>query len=684
MYRISRAGPASKRISPALCRSRSLATLALTVALTSSAAAADDWFWNGNQRIDLTVDATAVGVLFDATTDADERVDLLTSTGLIDPQAARAARYAAGHLQIIATRPGAARADVLAATRSLAESGAVLAAGPRLLAGEEPYFVTDEILVRYEADTTSEDIAALEVAHDLTRAGVLSYARNPGVVYRLPHGRSLDAMAITRALFESGRVEFAIPDFSIVRVPLATTNDALFPNQWHLNSTGQGGAVIGADVDALAAWDITRGDPSVIVAVVDTGMELGHPDLVPNLIQGTDVLSNDNNPQAEDGLFGAFPENHATSVAGVTAGRGNNAIGTTGIAQLCRVMPIRFLSEFLFPAPTVQDEADAFNFACANGAAIINNSWGPAQAAALPASTKAAIDNCTQNGRGGLGTLVFFAAGNSSLNADTNGYAAYAGTIAVSASTDQNGFASYSNFGGSIDVCAPSNGGVTSGIWTTDRLGGTGYSNGDYTGNFGGTSSASPLAAGVAALVISANPTLSWTAVRQVLRDTADKINPAVGAYDANGHSDKFGFGKVNAAAAVAAVTANGLEIYGVGVPGQAGPLVIDGNSTPTIGNASFAVTLTGALASAPVYTIIGFGQANLPLLGGTLLVNVSGVSFVIPQSAGLSGTAALPTPLPNDQALIGLSFNAQWLSQDPGAVFGVSMSPGLEVTIQP
>jgi subtilisin family serine protease len=153
-----------------------------------------------------------------------------------------------------------------------------------------------------------------------------------------------------------------------------------------------------------------------------------------------------------------------------------------------------------------------------------------------------------------------------------NGFAAHPHVIAVAASTSLNRHAAYSNWGNEVSICAPSNNfhprnpqesvpGL--GIWTIDNEPyGEGFTkNSRYTGEFGGTSSATPLAAGVAALVLSANPQLTSTQVKTILQDTADKIvdrDPDIisginrGQYDNQGHSDWFGFGKVNAAKAVA------------------------------------------------------------------------------------------------------------------------------------
>lgn len=667
------------------CAGIVISSLCLAVVPAAVAAPPAESFVNGTDVVPLIVDAGAIGVLFDAAVDPVAARARLAQLPFVAPAAAWGAPYVPGHLVRVPTLPGAAPERVQEALRALGAEPGVRAAGPRFLAGSEPYFVTDEVLVRWRPDVDPAAAAALASAHDLEAVGTLAYSENPGVVYRLPPGASLDAPAITRALVASGLVEFALPDFSLTRVPYATTTDPLFANQWHLHSTGQSGAKVDADVDAPEAWDVTRGDPALKIAVIDTGVELAHPDLVANLIAGTDVLGNDSVPQAEDFLFGLFPENHSTAVCGIAAGAGNNGAGTSGAAQHCRIIPIRFLSEFFLIQPTVQDEADAFIFARAAGADVINNSWGPLGAAAIPAATKAAIQDAVVNGRNGKGIVIFFAAGNSTADTTGNEYVTDPRTLAVSASTDQDLLASYSNFGAAIDFCAPSNGGVTNGTATTDRLGSVGYSSGDYTDAFGGTSSASPLAAGVALLVLSANPNLTWQEVGAILRDTAVKIDPAGGGYDGSGHSTKYGYGRVNAAAAVAAAAPTGIEFYGAGHPGSGGkvPQIGATGGTPAVGNAAFAVTLADARANVTAGFFLGFARANLPFAGGTLLVAPSpAVLLTLP--TGPTGSITLGLPLPPDPGLAAFQFDCQWIVDDAGAAGGYALSAGMEVTIQP
>jgi subtilisin-like proprotein convertase family protein len=241
-------------------------------------------------------------------------------------------------------------------------------------------------------------------------------------------------------------------------------------------------------------------------------------------------------------------------------------------------MPIRLASGL-----GSQREAGAFTWAADHGADVISCSWGPqdgrwwnpndpahGQVFALPASTRLAIDHVVANGRGGKGCVVLFAAGNGNESVDNDGYASYAKVIAVAACNDRGTRSVYSDFGDAVWCAFPSSDfghapfsqpePLTAGIWTTDRVGQDGYNTGqaaagdlagNYTNSFGGTSSACPGAAGVAALVLSVNPALKWHEVKELLKQACDKIDPQGGQYDAGGHSPKYGYGRLNARTAV-------------------------------------------------------------------------------------------------------------------------------------
>jgi subtilisin family serine protease len=255
-------------------------------------------------------------------------------------------------------------------------------------------------------------------------------------------------------------------------------------------------------------------------------------------------------------------------------------------------MPIR-LSDDLGS----QGEADAFAWAADHGADVISCSWGPPDGewwnpkhpghrarVALSDNTRLALEYAISKGRNGKGCVVCFAAGNGNESADNDGYVSHPGVIAVAACNDTGTRSVYSDTGKALWCAFPSNdfdlakiarlpsprpqGGVwnedhpkpkTKGIWTTDRSGWYGYNRGasgdakgDYTDGFGGTSSAAPGVAGVAALVLARNPGLRQEEVRDILKRACDEIDTANGAYDpATGHSRLYGYGRINARKAV-------------------------------------------------------------------------------------------------------------------------------------
>lgn len=420
--------------------------------------------------------------------------------------------------------------------------------------GRYALIATEEILVGFRGPLSAASQADFSDRYQVDFIGPMPRAVDHGWVIRVRDQDRQVTLEVANRIYEDGEVAFCHPNFmptyELRQTPRLIPNDPLFSFQWHLNATGQLGTLPDADVNAPAAWDLELGSPNIVVAVIDSGVDTAHPDFAApgKIVNSFDVIDNDTNPYP-DGL-----DAHGTACAGVIGAVANNNRGLSGVAPGVGIMGIRML-DFGY---TLLDEAEAIDYAANNGADVISNSWGPADGLGipqpLPDSTRVAIDFAADSGRGGLGCVIFWAAGNGDESADLDGYASYDKVISVAASTDQDLRSFYSDFGTTVDICAPSNGGIN-GIATTDISGPDGYSSGDYTNQFGGTSSAAPLAAGVAALVLSVDPSLDRVAVQQLLQDTARKIDTAGGGYDVNGHSDLYGFGKVDAEGAVIAAS---------------------------------------------------------------------------------------------------------------------------------
>ncbi|HPB99002.1 MAG TPA: S8 family serine peptidase, partial [Polyangiaceae bacterium] len=328
-------------------------------------------------------------------------------------------------------------------------------------------------------------------------------------------------------------------------------NDPLFLDQWHLRNTGQHESISGVDGRVTEAWDTTMGTPEVVIAINDDGVDVTHPDLAASCLEPLNFPS-DWQEQMTDPLsgFGA----HGTSVAGVAASIADNGQGGAGVCPRCRIMP-HLVGEKVGPtglSMTDQGIANGFVQMVDEGAWVINNSWGPgggdpnfaAVSFPIPAASsvvKAAFTYAETHGRNGKGTVVVFAAGNE--NEMVSAYGKEPTMVTVAAVDDQGLKAYYSNRGPQVLVAAPSNGGIR-GIVTTSA-------GSQYTDSFGGTSSASPFVAGVAGLILSANPDLTAAQVRDILAQSATKVDPVWGDYDENGHSPYYGYGLVNAAVAV-------------------------------------------------------------------------------------------------------------------------------------
>lgn len=324
-------------------------------------------------------------------------------------------------------------------------------------------------------------------------------------------------------------------------------NDPRLNDQWHLNNTGQKGGTVGVDANVFAAWNMGYDGTGVQICIVDDGLEKDHEDLSVNFRLGDskDINgSGGNNPSP-------FPEDsHGTSCAGIAGAKGNNGIGVAGVAANVNLSGIRLIAA----ANTDAQEADALTFNNQNND-IYSNSWGPTDNgiyAAPGTAAKLALKEGATNGRNGLGNIFTWAAGNGRDNGDNCNYDGWVNsiyTIGVGAHADDGIVSWYSEPGASMLISAPSNGG-TVGITTTTL-------NSDYTDDFGGTSAATPLVSGIIALMLEANPNLTWRDIQYLLIENATKIDINNADWTMNGAgksiNHNYGFGGVDAAALVAA-----------------------------------------------------------------------------------------------------------------------------------
>lgn len=455
-------------------------------------------------------------------------------------------------------------------------------------------YLTDRLTIQFKPETDKGAIDAIASEFGLQVEKPIEGIPNT-FVFKLTPNATENPVKIANRLIGRNEVLIAEPEIVVPQEPHYRPHDPFYPQQWYLNHNGGSELVASSHIDVEKAWDITRGDRSIVVAVTDDAIDINHPDF-----QGTGKIVAPKDFKEQDflPLPGNTSESHGTACAGIAVAE-ENGKGIVGVAPGCALMPIRTIG-FLDDTAIEQ----LFDYCIAQDASVISCSWGPA-AVYFPLSLRqrAAITRAATQGRQGKGCVILFAAGNANrpvsgsvyergwinniLNGPTNwlgGFTIHPDVITVSACTSKAKKSAYSNWGTNISVCAPSNNAppgmwfeqtgyiytapaITAplpglGVFSADLVGAQGYDSGDFVRTFGGTSSATPVVAGVAALVLSVNPDLTAGEVKRLLQETADKIvdrdadpqlGMKLGTYDTNGYSQWFGYGKVNAFKAVRA-----------------------------------------------------------------------------------------------------------------------------------
>jgi len=386
---------------------------------------------------------------------------------------------------------------------------------------------TDRVILvgpRTEADLAGLDVVLSEVL-----------SRHVGVVAVRSARAGEGPLALAQRLsvaVASGRLQGASPDLALEHVMAdidIPPSDPRLGEQWFYEAIG-----------IEAAWALEDGDPGVTIAVVDSGCDARHPDLSPKLLLGYDALDADHDPTPSRGSY------HGTACAGLAAAATDNVIDVAGSCPECSLRCIRLLdgARTLVPASA---EVRAFEFILDHDdIAVVSNSWGYSAGVPVPLALETLIRRVITAGRGGRGALVVFASGNDGAILGSDELPAIPGVIAVGAIEESGRIASYSNGGQCVAIVAPT------GTVTTDITGAEGAASGSVTTTFNGTSSACPIVAGVLGLLVSAAPSMSSEALRDVLVSTA-RSSPFAGP-DGRGHDDHYGYGVVDPAAALIAV----------------------------------------------------------------------------------------------------------------------------------
>jgi len=436
-------------------------------------------------------------------------------------------------------------------------------------------FLTRQIIVKFKSEISKDKIPGIAREYDCMLIRSITYLGN-GWLFQTLKPASFNILEICEKLVKSGLVEYAEPNMAFTVVNDFMPNDYLYPQQGHH-------AIIGSE----AAWDVTRGNNSIVISVVDGGFDITHPDFQNPIGAGwTKIYSPFDFTGMDANPLGI---SHGVESSGIAAAVGNNTEGIAGMAQNCVLLPVQY------PSGTDLNYSDAyiwiagfnphsttpgFPAVISPGADVISNSFGFYEAA-ISGTMKDTFDYLTSYGRNGKGCVIVYSVGNDDLDFNTGlggsgrKWAAYSRTIAMAASTisppDPSEIkSSTSNFGMNLDICAPAgnaSGSQTRSISSYNVGGGSlagtaGGASHDY-GSFGQTSCACPQVAGTAALILSINPDLTWIEVRQILRDTANKIDFAnvdpTGIWvdldmdGVNEYSQWYGYGRLDAAAAVTA-----------------------------------------------------------------------------------------------------------------------------------
>jgi thermitase len=403
-----------------------------------------------------------------------------------------------------------------------------------------------EVLVRFKPNVNLSQIKALAARNNDRVEDEIESVKGLVAIDDLDNANASDVA--NQYLAMSDVVAYAEPNFQInleepppsrssqdrLDRPIGFPNDPQFESQWALNNVGQNGGKEHADIDALKAWAKTQGSEDVVVAVLDSGVDYTHKDLVANMwmrpenlpqytddelgtvndLQGFDADANAPDPMDDNG--------HGTHCAGIIGAEGDNDEGIAGINWHVQIMPLKFLGRGGFG--TTKNAIEAINYAIDRkqkgvNVRVINASWGSTQySKALEDAIRAA---------GEQGILFVAAAGNNGTDNDKRAHYPsnynLPNVISVAALDRSDALASFSNFGiKTVHVAAP--GRDIRSTWLND----------EYR-DASGTSMAAPQVSGVAALILAAEPKLSVEKLRERILKSVDKIDSLNGRIASGG-----------------------------------------------------------------------------------------------------------------------------------------------------
>jgi len=478
-----------------------------------------------------------------------------------------------------------------------------------------PECASGEVLVKFKPSISvkrSDGLLAtgLESINELNRRfRVIEMSKVFWNVYMLRFSESLDVFSVAKEYASNPNVECAEPNY--IYHECVVPNDANYTLQWAHKV-----------IESERAWDIETGDPDIVIAILDTGVDWDHPDLAANIWNNTDEvidgLDNDGNGYIDDvrgydfvnttnpvwpGEDGIDPDNdpmdfhgHGTHCAGIAAAATNNGIGIAGVSWNCKIMPLRagYKSDAGGGNFETENVVAAIVYAADNGAKMISMSWGGYEYdALLHEAVKYAYDR---------DVLMVAAAGNEETSLELYP-AAFDEVVAVTATRSDDKPAQFTNFGGWVEIAAPGVG-ILSTIWNDS------YRYAD------GTSMSTPHVAGVAALIWSHFPRMSRDWVRLQLRYTTDDLGDL-------GFDDYYGYGRVNARKAVEQIQPHDL-------------LISDWQRPLYVNPGKLGLVNT---------TVLNFGTSDENGVSVRLVVNGSVVASTIIQFLASGATATVSCP---------------------------------------
>jgi len=492
-------------------------------------------------------------------------------------------------------------------------------------------WVKNRVLVQPRAGLAEKHLDKILGEHGGKRAQRISQINT--YIVELPEGT--DEAAVAKALKGHPHIKFAELDQAVE--PNLTVNDQYFPNEWHLTTIG-----------APTAWSAATGS-GVIIAILDSGVDSTHPDLIPNLVPGWNFSDNNSNTSDVSG--------HGTAVAGIASAMGNNAVGVAGVSFSSKIMPLRITDSTGYAWWSLV--AQGITYAADHGARVANVSYEGA-------CCSSTIISAAQYLRSKGGVLTASAGNDGTLMTYTP--SDYVTTVSATDSSDA--FASFSASGNYIDVAAP---GVS--IWTTTKGGG-------YAA-LSGTSGSAPLTAGVYALMIAANPKLAPSTLDSILFKTAVPLGSAI----------YYGWGRVNASAAVAqaqqtTVSDTTPPTVSIGAPGPSskvsGLVPVSVSATDNVGVARVDLLVNGTVYASDTTAPFGFSwdTSTLPDGSATLQAKAYDAAGNLGTSSSVSVTVANNTVPPTvtignpvSGAVVSGSVSISVSATDPDKVSQISLT---------